>query len=117
MTHCQDVVCVSVLGTGIFCEEPNIIHPIVRIHTIDATTGHYLKEIKNPGRTGHHGRASSLQISSPGGDIGVDGINIPILSVTPVSTAPCHLKGLSVAPHGKRPVLLAFPIGVFWIPM
>lgn len=39
MTHCQDVVCVSVLGTGIFCEEPNIIHPIVRIHTIDATTG------------------------------------------------------------------------------
>jgi len=37
MTHCQDVVCVSVLGTGIFCEEPNIIHPIVRIHTIDAT--------------------------------------------------------------------------------
>ena len=47
MTHCQDVVCVSVLGTGIFGEEPNIIHPIVRIHTIDATTGHYLKEIKN----------------------------------------------------------------------
>ena len=45
MTHCQDVVCVSVLGTGIFCEEPNIIHPIVRIHTIDATTGHYLSLI------------------------------------------------------------------------
>lgn len=112
MTHCQDVVCVSVLGTGIFCEEPNIIHPIVRIHTIDATTGHYLKEIKeikNPGRTGHHGRASSLQISSPGGDIGVDGINIPILSVTPVSTAPCHLKGLSVAPTWKETSIVGIP--------
>lgn len=109
MTHCQGVVCVSVLGTGIFGDEPNIIHPIVRIHTVDATTGRYLKQIKSPGRTNYHGRASSLQISSPGGDIGADGTNIPILDVTPVSTAPCHLKGLSVAPTWNETSIVGIP--------
>ena len=106
----DDIVRITILGTGNLSDEPDIIHPVVRVHLVDATSGRYLvgSQMAN-GAVTYYERASAIQVDSLQYSAGVDETNNLVGRVLPVATAPCHLKGHSIAPVWNESWLINMP--------
>lgn len=115
----DDVLQMHIIATGHMADDPAIIHPIVRVHIVDETTGRYLwkyhaKEsnddtpppIEISGATTTHETWGAI---TSGSSTGLDESNMPINHVLPVATSPCHLRGQSIAPVWNDKHLIDIP--------
>ncbi|KAJ1451217.1 WD40-repeat-containing domain protein [Pelagophyceae sp. CCMP2097] len=117
------VVRVDILATGILTEEPDILHPMVRLHVVDATTGFYLarppEDAVAPRRNGvttHFESSSTLQAESLAEAAGVDDVSRAVGHVLPVVTPAFNLRGKSVAPSWDDTVVLDLPYALLMDP-
>lgn len=115
----DDVLQICIIATGHMADDPAIIHPIVRLHIVDETSGRYLGKdhaknrnddtptpIEMCGATTTHETWSAI---SAGSSLGLDEANVPVNHVLPVATTPCHLSGQSIAPVWNDTHLIDIP--------
>ena len=111
----DDVISISILGTGNLSDEPDIIHPIVRAHLVDPTSGRYLVPSTKSscqgvgGLTTYHEQASALRTDSLKYATAVEEMDVPVEHVLPIATAPCHLQGRSIAPVWNESCVINLP--------
>ena len=107
-TNQEDVVGVAIVGAGNLSDEPDIIHPIVRVHLVDANTGQYIDNYSTSDPATLYEGSSTMQTDYSGYG-GVRDVQVPIDHVIPVATKPYHLKGRGVTAAWNDSQILSIP--------
>ncbi|KAJ8605219.1 hypothetical protein CTAYLR_000462 [Chrysophaeum taylorii] len=117
----DDVLQLSIVETGRMSDEPDIIHPLVRLHIVDATTGHYLAKphviddatTRRSGATRPYERSSVIFADSR---VGIDAVDDAVDHVLPIATQPCHLSGRSIRPKWDETYVVDIPFDTILSP-
>mmetsp|Transcript_16605 Transcript_16605/g.54079 ORF Transcript_16605/g.54079 Transcript_16605/m.54079 type:complete len:189 (-) Transcript_16605:96-662(-) len=97
----NELLRVDVLASGNLADEPDLAHPLVRLHLVDARTGTYLpKTSARATTTFEHSRVVNLTrtTTNPKGAPTLPDESRSMESVLPVATKPAHLSDKCVAP-------------------
>ena len=106
----DDVIEICVIATGHMSDDPKIIHPLVRTHLVDATTGRYLEKQGADAPPPSGGATTSREKASVVDAQSSTGVNDATVDrVLPVATPPCRLGGRSIAPVWNHTFLIDLP--------
>jgi hypothetical protein len=127
VTQCvrtDDILCVTMKQAEALVDELNIVHPIVRVHIVDATTGKYLSRSRSPSSRSSKTKADESAVSGgattwfegqstfPAQSIGQQGFKVERRCdrLLPVASQPALLPSQSLAPlwNEVRRVLIRF---------
>lgn len=102
----EKIVQIDVLAAGNLTDEPDLVHPIVRVHIVDATTGRYIPKMSTNATTTHE----QCRI------LGLRDQSKPVDTVLPVATKPAHLTDKCVAPVWNDSFVVDIPFGTLLNP-